>query len=56
MLEYIIGNSKVLDNNWDKCRYEVPMEHREEYLRQRKYPDVCGNNAIHFVFNLENEE
>ena len=56
MLKYIVTNSNLEPHKEEKWRYNVPMEHRKEFLEQRKYPDECGNNALHFVFNCEDEE
>lgn len=52
MLRYIATNSNLKKGEEDKGRYLVQPEFREEFLAQRKYPDECGNNAMHFVFNV----
>ena len=43
--------------NWSQQVYKLKNEQDRDYFEtSRKSKDECGNNSMHFAFNIQNEE
>ncbi len=50
MLEYLVKNSKI---DSKEPKYQVTIKKNENYFwKSRKKKDICGNNTMHFAFEI----